>query len=43
MTTSEPLGAPVTVKVSHDNSGERNYQDWFLSKVAIVDIVNKKW
>ncbi|XP_035694517.1 polycystic kidney disease protein 1-like 2 [Branchiostoma floridae] len=40
--TPQPLGELVSLKMSHDNSGEGQYASWYLLKVVITNLDTNK-
>lgn len=42
MTTKEELGSLTYMRLWHDNSGKSEHANWFLDKVTIEDLKNKK-
>ncbi|XP_066292702.1 polycystin-1-like protein 2 [Branchiostoma lanceolatum] len=40
--TSQPLGDLISLKMSHDNSGEGQYASWYLQKVVITHLDTNK-
>jgi hypothetical protein len=43
MTSPISLGTPLVFHIWHDNTGERLAQDWYLTKIILIDKTARKW